>query len=228
MGIRWGYGALAGGLQCAILAQSPLLASIVNQQSITKAPTLSPVQPCERLIHSSFSQAAPPLLTGCLAICSPPNTNGRNSNKTCGRQSAGCTKRQKSAEPGRREIILDRMERTGKTIHEHRGLMWTCAKCGEKIEDQFSSCWRCSSPKGVAAATGTPVAEGGAEKAQKWRMAYRMFRGTLVTWQSLFTKAAQFVTEIGPERVLSISHSADQGDGVVTVWYWTTEEKTES
>ena len=55
-----------------------------------------------------------------------------------------------------------------------------------------------------------------------------MFRGTLVTWQSLFTKAAQFATEIGPERVLSISHSEDQGDGVVTVWYWTTEEKTES
>ncbi len=24
--------------------------------------------------------------------------------------------------------------------------MWTCQKCGEKHEDQFDSCWRCSNP----------------------------------------------------------------------------------
>ena len=106
--------------------------------------------------------------------------------------------------------------------------MWTCAKCGEKIEDQFSSCWKCSTPKGVAAATGIPVAEGGAEKPQKWRMAYRMFRGTFETWDDLFTEAAQFATEIGSEQVLNISHSANHGDGVVTVWYWTTENEMES
>jgi hypothetical protein len=106
--------------------------------------------------------------------------------------------------------------------------MWTCGKCGEKIEDQFSSCWRCSSPKGAAAATETPVAEGGEEKVQKWRMAYRTFRGTFATWEKLFAEAAHFVTEIGPERVLSISHSADHSDGVVTVWYWTTEDESES
>jgi hypothetical protein len=22
--------------------------------------------------------------------------------------------------------------------------MWTCPKCGEKIEDQFDSCWKCA------------------------------------------------------------------------------------
>ena len=106
--------------------------------------------------------------------------------------------------------------------------MWTCEKCGEKIEDQFGSCWRCSTPKGAAEATGTPIAEGGAEKAQKWRMAYRMFRGTFETWEALFAEAAQFATEIGPERVVSISHSADRSDGVVTVWYWTTEDEIKS
>lgn len=107
-------------------------------------------------------------------------------------------------------------------------VMWTCAKCGEKIEDQFDSCRRCSSHKVVAAATRTPVAEGGAEDAQKWRMAYRKFRGTFATWDKLFAEAAQFATEIGPERVLSISHSADQSDGVVTVWYWTPEPENEN
>jgi len=54
-----------------------------------------------------------------------------------------------------------------------------------------------------------------------------MFRGTLATWDELFTRAAYFATEIGPERVLNISHSADDGDGVVTVWYWGSEEENQ-
>src|SRR5208283_4240817 len=24
--------------------------------------------------------------------------------------------------------------------------MWTCPKCGEEIEDQFDSCWKCAAP----------------------------------------------------------------------------------
>jgi len=87
------------------------------------------------------------------------------------------------------------------------------------IEDQFDSCWRCSSPKGVAEATETPVAEGDTGKAQKWRMAYRVLRGTFATWEALFAEASHFAAELGPERLLSISHSADRSDGVVTVWY---------
>jgi hypothetical protein len=54
-----------------------------------------------------------------------------------------------------------------------------------------------------------------------------MFRGTLATWDDLFARAAYFATEVGPEHVLNISHSADDSDGVVTVWYWTTEEEEE-
>jgi hypothetical protein len=49
---------------------------------------------------------------------------------------------------------------------------------------------------------------------------YRIFRGTLATWDALFKQAADFATRLGPERVISISHSADHSDGVVTVWYW--------
>jgi hypothetical protein len=59
-------------------------------------------------------------------------------------------------------------------------------------------------------------------------MAYRVFRGTFATWEKLFTEAARFATETGPERVVSISHSEDRSDGVVTVWYWTTEDEVES
>ena len=52
------------------------------------------------------------------------------------------------------------------------------------------------------------------------RVSFRVFRGRLVTWQTLFSDAADFASEIGPDRLITISHSADEADGVVTVWYW--------
>lgn len=98
--------------------------------------------------------------------------------------------------------------------------MWTCQKCGEQIEDQFDSCWKC------AAARQAPAANVGETAAPKWRLACRVFRGTWTTWDDLFSKASAFANELGPERVLSVSHSADHSDGVVTVWYWTLEKET--
>ena len=53
-----------------------------------------------------------------------------------------------------------------------------------------------------------------------WAAKFRVFRGLLVTWEKLFSDAAQFATEVGPERLICISHSEDSGDGVVVVWYW--------
>jgi len=50
--------------------------------------------------------------------------------------------------------------------------------------------------------------------------AFEVFRGTLASWESLFTDAAAFASQLGPGRVIAISHSADHSDGVVTVWYW--------
>ena len=52
------------------------------------------------------------------------------------------------------------------------------------------------------------------------RVQFRVFRGTLKSWQTLFDEAATFASEVGPERLITISQSADQADGVVTVWYW--------
>ena len=100
--------------------------------------------------------------------------------------------------------------------------MWTCAKCGERIEAQFDSCWKCSTPK-TDGASDSPVATSVEEaKGAEWRLAYRVFRRAFSTWDLLFDQTARFATEIGPERFVSISHSSD--NGVVTVWYWTTEE----
>lgn len=52
------------------------------------------------------------------------------------------------------------------------------------------------------------------------RVQFRIFRSGFGSWSSLFEQAAEFATALGPERVISISHSADKCDGVVTVWYW--------
>jgi hypothetical protein len=39
------------------------------------------------------------------------------------------------------------------------------------------------------------------------------------TAESLFARAAEFATRIGPDRVINISHSEDTNVGVVAVWY---------
>lgn len=52
------------------------------------------------------------------------------------------------------------------------------------------------------------------------KVEFRTFRGRMTSWESLFDEAARFATEIGRERLISISHSEDKNDGVVTVWFW--------
>ncbi len=49
---------------------------------------------------------------------------------------------------------------------------------------------------------------------------FRLFRSSMSSWQSLFSEAAAFADSIGKENLISISHSEDNNDGVVTVWYW--------
>ena len=52
------------------------------------------------------------------------------------------------------------------------------------------------------------------------RVEYRMFRSSMSSWDTLFAQVAEFATQVGPDRLISISHSEDKDDGVVTVWYW--------
>jgi hypothetical protein len=56
------------------------------------------------------------------------------------------------------------------------------------------------------------------------RVAFKHFESSYSSWDSLFTAAAAFATEIGPDRLIGISHSASgqnlASTGVVTVWYW--------
>ena len=52
------------------------------------------------------------------------------------------------------------------------------------------------------------------------RVEFKFFRTTMRSWQTLFAEAAEFASKLGPERLITISHSEDKDDGVVTVWYW--------
>jgi len=52
------------------------------------------------------------------------------------------------------------------------------------------------------------------------RVEYKMYRGTFNTWDDLFANAAEFATQLGETRLISVSHSCAGSDGVVTVWYW--------
>ena len=49
---------------------------------------------------------------------------------------------------------------------------------------------------------------------------YEYFRGTFASWKTLFEQAADFAGRQEPDRVISISHSCDQSEAVITVWYW--------
>jgi hypothetical protein len=49
---------------------------------------------------------------------------------------------------------------------------------------------------------------------------FKVFQSSLTSWESLFAEAAEFASQLGPERLITVSHSADQGEGVVVVWYW--------
>jgi hypothetical protein len=53
---------------------------------------------------------------------------------------------------------------------------------------------------------------------------HKSFRGVWKSWDNLFNEAAEYATQLGPERVVSISHSCDETEGVVVVWYWAEAE----
>ena len=89
--------------------------------------------------------------------------------------------------------------------------MWNCPKCGEQIEDHLDMCLKCA-----------PKRNASVEKATK-RVGYQIFRGTLTTWDALFTEAAEFASQLAPGQLINISHTEDHNNGVVTVWFWAEE-----
>src|SRR5512142_2371894 len=98
--------------------------------------------------------------------------------------------------------------------------MWTCSKCGEDIEDQFDSCWKC---QGVSRAVTEPPLRSPIAIPAKRRVSYQYFQSALDSWDTLFQRAADFASRLEPEQLISISHSEDGNDGVVAVWFWSND-----
>ena len=86
-------------------------------------------------------------------------------------------------------------------------MAWQHAAC--LLESR--SCASCSREIGASA----PRAPGGGQGP----VHYLIFRSSWSSWEALFSDAAAFATWAGPAGLVSISHSADEKDGVVTVWY---------
>lgn len=49
---------------------------------------------------------------------------------------------------------------------------------------------------------------------------YKFFKSAFKSWDAMHEEVAEFATKIGKERLISISHSEDHNEGVITVWYW--------
>jgi len=49
---------------------------------------------------------------------------------------------------------------------------------------------------------------------------HEIFKSSFSSWQEMCDEAAAFATRVGREKVISISQSADNHQGVIVVWYW--------
>src|SRR5262245_25278105 len=82
-----------------------------------------------------------------------------------------------------------------KAVSARRRIMWTCQKCGERLEDSFESCWKCSTLRpDIAARRAADPPE-----TPKWRLAFQIFRSGWISWEELLKQAADFANELGPE-----------------------------
>jgi hypothetical protein len=53
---------------------------------------------------------------------------------------------------------------------------------------------------------------------------FRFWKSGFSVWQDMFQDAANFASKLPKDRLINISHSGDEGTGVVVVWYWAENE----
>jgi hypothetical protein len=52
------------------------------------------------------------------------------------------------------------------------------------------------------------------------RVQFEVFKSSTKSWKVLAEEASQYASNIGRERLINITVSADGGQGVIMVWYW--------
>lgn len=53
---------------------------------------------------------------------------------------------------------------------------------------------------------------------------FRYFRGSMSTWDELFSQASEFADTLDPALLINISHAVEGLDGTVAVWFWSEDE----
>ncbi len=56
------------------------------------------------------------------------------------------------------------------------------------------------------------------------RLFFKAFDSKMASREKLFKAAVEFANQIGRERLLTLSHSEDRDNIVITIWYWAEEE----
>jgi hypothetical protein len=56
------------------------------------------------------------------------------------------------------------------------------------------------------------------------RVLFKSFDSKMASREKLFKAASEFASVVGPERLITISHSEDRDNIVITIWYWGDEE----
>src|SRR5262245_15898572 len=56
------------------------------------------------------------------------------------------------------------------------------------------------------------------------RVLFKAFDSKMASREKLFKHAAEFASNIGPDRLITMSHSEDRDNIVITIWYWGDEE----
>jgi hypothetical protein len=56
---------------------------------------------------------------------------------------------------------------------------------------------------------------------------YELFKSAHESWETMSQHVAEFLTSLGPGRVIGVSHSHHNQLGVMAVWYWEVAEESE-
>src|SRR5271168_4003723 len=56
------------------------------------------------------------------------------------------------------------------------------------------------------------------------RVLFKAFDSKMASREKLFKAASEFASYIGRERLITLSHSEDRDNIVITIWYWGEEE----
>ena len=57
---------------------------------------------------------------------------------------------------------------------------------------------------------------------------YKIFRSHYETWDIMAQQVSEFLSTLGPGRVIGVSHSQESQLGVIIVWYWEVEQTPEA